>query len=70
MQLASDFMQLAAAGRRRNIVHFFTVFLKGKCYKCIRMGITVFKIFIWGGILSDILSEITFYRSAYASPLN
>ena len=24
-------------------------------------GITVFKIFIWGGILSDIQSEIRFY---------
>ena len=30
------------------------------------MGITLFKIFIWGGISSDILSEITFYGSAYA----
>ena len=32
MQLASGFMQLAAAGRihRRNKVHF-TVFLKGEC---------------------------------------
>ena len=27
---------------------------------CISMGITIFKIFIWGGILSDIWSEITF----------
>ena len=26
------------------------------------MGITVFKIFIWGGISSDICSEITFLR--------
>ena len=34
------------------------------------MGITIFKIFIWGGISSDIRSEITFYGSAYASPLN
>ena len=32
MQLASGFMQLAAAGHRRNIVNFhcFTVFLKEK----------------------------------------
>ena len=28
--------------------------------KCIRMGITIFKIYIWGGISSDILSEIKF----------
>ena len=28
------------------------------------MGITIFKIFIWGGISSDIRSEITFYGSA------
>ena len=26
------------------------------------MGITIFKIFIWGGISSDIRSEITFNR--------
>ena len=31
--------------------------------KYIRMGINIFKIFIWGGILSDIRSEITFYSS-------
>ena len=29
-----------------------------KLQKCIRMGITIFKIFIWGGIFSDIGSEI------------
>ena len=34
------------------------------------MGITIFKIFIWGGISSYIRSEITFYGSAYASPYN
>ena len=28
------------------------------------MGITIFKIFIWGGISLDICSEITFYSSA------
>ena len=39
-----------------------------KLQKCIRMGITIFKIFIWGGITSDIRSEITFYGSAGASP--
>ena len=67
MQLASGFMQLAAAGRRRNKVHFHCLF-EGKCYECIRMGITVFKIFIWGGISSDIRSRITFYGCAYTSP--
>ena len=39
-----------------------------KLQKCIRMGITIFKIFIWGGISSDICSEITFYGSIWASP--
>ena len=29
---------------------------------------TIFKIFIWGGISSDILSEITFYGSTCAWP--
>ena len=36
--------------------------------KCIRMGIAIFKIFNWGGISSDISSEIMFYSSARASP--
>ena len=45
MQLASGFMQLAATGCRR--------LFKGKCYLCIRMGITILKIIIWGGISSD-----------------
>ena len=31
-------------------------------------GITVFKIFIWGGISSDIRSEIKFYGDARAEP--
>ena len=39
-----------------------------KLQKCIRMEITIFKIFIWGGISSDIRSEITFYGSACTSP--
>ena len=34
-----------------------------KLQKCIRMGMTIFKTFIWGGILSDIGSEIMFYGS-------
>ena len=38
----------------------FHCLLKGNCQKCIRKGITIFKIFIWGGISSDILSEISF----------
>ena len=68
MQLASDFMQLAAAGGIGATKYIFTVFLKGNCKNCIRMGITVFKIFIWGGISSDIRWEIMFYGSAYVSP--
>ena len=39
-----------------------------KLQKCIRMGITIFKIFLSGGISSDMLSEITFYSIALASP--
>ena len=31
-----------------------------KLQKSIRMGIAIFKIFIWGGTSSDIRSEITF----------
>ena len=34
-----------------------------KLQMCIRMWITIFKIFIWGGISLDILSEIAFYGS-------
>ena len=34
----------------------------------INKGITVFKIFIWGGISSDIRSEIKFYGDARAEP--
>ena len=29
--------------------------------KCIRMGIFMFKNFVWGGILSDFRSEIMFW---------
>ena len=36
--------------------------------KYIRMGITIFQFVIWGGISSDIRSEIMFYDSADASP--
>ena len=36
----------------------------------IRMGITIYKIFIWGGISSVIWSEIMFYDSAVMSPYN
>ena len=48
-----------------------TLKIEIKLQKCIRlMGIAIFTIFIWGGISSDIRSEVTFYGSAYASPLN
>ena len=52
-------MQLAATGCSRNILHFHCLFV-GKCYLCIRMGITILKIIIWGGISSDMRSEVTF----------
>ena len=39
-----------------------------KLQECIRMGITIFKILIWGGISSDILSEITFHGATQMSP--
>ena len=32
------------------------------------MGITIFKFVIWGGVSSDIRSEIMFYGSANTSP--
>ena len=35
-----------------------------KLQKCIRIGLTIFKIFHLGGISSDIRLEITFYSSA------
>ena len=57
--LTSDFMQLAATGCRRNILHCHCLF-EGKCYLSIRVGITIFKIIIWGGISSDIRLEVTF----------
>ena len=41
-----------------------------KLQKCIRIGITIFKIFIWGGISSHIRSEIMFYGSARAEMYN
>ena len=44
-------------------LHFDT-----KLQKCTRMGITIFKILTWGGLSSDIRSEITFYGSARALP--
>ena len=36
------------------------IFICEQALKCFRMGITIFKIFIWGIISSDIQSEITF----------
>ena len=49
--------QLQAVGAT---YYIFAVFLKENFYLHIRMGITVFKIFIWGGISSDIRSEVMF----------
>ena len=36
--------------------------------KCNRMEITIFKIFIWAGILSDIRSERMYNGSTRAAP--
>ena len=46
----------------RKTKHFSMFIVK----KYIRMGITIFKFFIWGGISSNIRSEIMFYGSANA----
>ena len=43
---------------------------EAKLQELIRMGIIIFKIFIWGVISSDIRSEIMFYGSTRASPYN
>ena len=57
--LTSGFVQLAATGCRRNILHCHCLF-EGKCYLCIRMGITILKIIIFGGMSSDMRLEVTF----------
>ena len=49
------------------IMLFATLQFETKLQKYIRMGITIFKIYIWGGISSDIRSEIMFYGSAPVS---
>ena len=67
MQLASGFMQLAATSCRRNILHCHCL-SGGKCYLCIRMGITILKIIIWGGISSDMRSEVTFLAPLTCHP--
>ena len=36
--------------------------------KCIKMGITVLKIVVWGGRSLVLWSQIAFYSSAKASP--
>ena len=48
----------------RSFLQLVTLQLGTKLQKCIRMGITVFKIFIKVGISSDIRSEITFHGFA------
>ena len=42
--------------------------MKQNCYLCIRIGITIFKIFICGGISLDAYSEIKFYGSTNVLP--
>ena len=46
-----------------NFMQLPTLQFESKLQKCIRMGITILKNFIWGGISSDICSGITFYGS-------
>ena len=52
------------------IMRLATLQFETKLQKYIRMGITIFKIWIWGGISSDIGSEITFYDDAGAELFN
>ena len=42
--------------------------LKRNCRSALECDKHIFKIFIWGGVSSDIRSEIVFYGSARASP--
>ena len=65
--LTSGLMQLVATGCRRNILHCHCLF-EGKCYMCIRMGINILKIIIWGGISSDMRSEVTYLAPLTCHP--
>ena len=49
------------------ILQLATLRFEAKLQKRNRMGETIFNIFIWGGISSDLRPEITFYGSARAS---
>ena len=40
----------------------------GQAQKCTRMGMTILKLIIYGGILSDIQLELTFYGSTDVTP--
>ena len=51
-----------------SFMRLVTLKIEMKLPKCVRMGITILKIFIWGGMLFDIRTEIMFYSSACASP--
>ena len=56
------------------ITRLATLKFETKLQKCIRMGITIFKKFIWGGISSDIRSRVAVklnfrpYIRRYTSP--
>ena len=52
------------------IMRLATLQFEIKRKKNIRMGITIFKIFIWGGISSDVRLESTFYGSTRTLPSN
>ena len=46
-----------------HIMQHATLQFETKLQKCIRMGITIFKVFIWGGISSDA------WESHFTAPL-
>ena len=62
----SEYTSLVQLMFLRQIPGFDVSMLKSTKY--IRMGITIFQFVIWGGISSDIRSEIMFYGCADASP--
>ena len=46
-----------------------TLQFETKLQKCIRKGIIIFNILIWGGISPDICAEITFYGYVAVIPI-
>ena len=67
MQLASGFMQLAAAGRIGTTKHMFTGFFLRKMLIVHQNGDNHILNYHLGRVLSDIRSEVTFFGSTYTS---